>query len=324
MTRFLLAAVALFCAVSLTAQPSAVRIGVFGLFRPHQLTLRASGPGPLRLSDGSAIEGRRAAQLSAAGDRVVVSIDGRPSEMDCLAAEGSFELAVPGKLSRLYTGALEVTAHSGVLEASVKMSLETAVAAAVTGEANLEGPREALLAQAVASRSYLASGGRHERYDFCDTTHCQYLADSFDARARRAAAETDGILLWREGKPLEALFTRSCSGRTRGADGLQAVACPICADDPKTWTRSHPLAEVEALIRQRSERARLNVVRRLGWDAVPSNTYEVTVDAAMAQFSGAGEGHGMGLCQRGAAGLAAQGASWRDILQRYFPAALIR
>ena len=54
------------------------------------------------------------------------------------------------------------------------------------------------------------------------------------------------------------------------------------------------------------------------------NAYEVTVNADMATFTGAGEGHGMGLCQRGAAGLARQGVSWRDILHHYFPAALIR
>jgi len=311
---------ALFCAVSLAAQPSLVRIGVLGLFEPHELTLRASAAGPLRLSGGSIVEGQR----SANGDRLLITIDGHASETDSLSTAGSFELSVPGKLSRLYSGALEVNARGGTLQALVVMDLETAVAAAVAGEADLGGPHEALLAQAVASRSYLASGRRHEGYDFCDTTHCQYLTDSLDERARRAAAETAGVLLWHDGKPFEALFTRSCDGHTRSGAGFRAVACPICAGDPKTWMRTHPLAEGAALIRERSERARLNVVRRLGWDAIPSNAYEVAVNGDTATFTGAGEGHGMGLCQRGAVGLARQGASWRDILHRYFPAVLIR
>jgi len=306
----------LFIALLLVSQ---VRVGVLSLFEPHELTLRAAAAGPLRLSNGSVIEGQRGARLSASEDRILINIDGHTSEAERLTTEGSFELSVPGKLARQYRGALEVTAHADVLQAVVTMDLETAVAAAVAGEADLDGPHEALLAQAVASRSYLASGRRHEGYDFCDTTHCQYLTDSLDERARRAAAETAGVLLWHNGKPFEALFTRSCDGRTR--DG---VACPICARDPQKWTRTHPLSEVAALIRERSERARIVVVRRLGWDAIPSNTYELTVNGDTATFNGAGEGHGMGLCQRGAVGLARQGASWRDILHRYFPAVLIR
>lgn len=314
----------LLAAASLAAQSTTVRIGVLSLFEPHDLTLRASAVGPLRLSGGKTIEGQHSAQLSAGGERVLLSINGHTAEMDRLTGEGSFELAVPGKLARQYSGALEITAHNGTLTAVVTMDLETAVAAAVAAEGDLGGPQQALLAQAVASRSYLASGSRHERYDFCDTTHCQYLTDSLDERARRAAAETAGVLLWYDGRPFEALFTRSCDGRTRGGTGYQSVACPICARDPKTWTRTHPLAEVAALIRDRSEQARIAVVRRLGWEAVPSNAYEVTVNADMATFTGAGEGHGMGLCQRGAAGLARQGVSWRDILHHYFPAVLIR
>ncbi len=322
----------LLAAASLAAQPTTVRIGVLSLFEPHELTLRAAAAGPIRLSGGGTIEGQRVAQLSASGERVLISVDGHASEAERLMTAGSFELSVPGKLTRQYGGGLEITAHNGTLEAFVTMDLETAVTAAVAGEADLDGPHEALLAQAVASRSYLASGRRHDGYDFCDTTHCQYLADSLDERARRAAAETAGMLLWYDGKPFEALFTRSCDGHTRtpqevglpGGSAYQSVACPICARDPKIWTRTHPLAEVVALISEHSEQARLAVVRRLGWDAIPSNAYRVTVNGATATFDGAGEGHGMGLCQRGAAGLARQGASWRDILHRYFPATVIR
>ncbi|MDA0204174.1 MAG: hypothetical protein O3A53_12505 [Acidobacteria bacterium] len=322
----------LIAAASLAAQPKTVRIGVLSLFEPRELTLRASQAGPLRLAGGSTIEGQRVAQLSANGDSVLISIAGHALETDRISTAGSFELTVPGKLTRQYNGALEITAHAGALQGVVTMDLETAVASAVAGEAALDGPQQGLLAQAVASRSYLASGRRHDEFDFCDTTHCQYLTDALDERARSAAAETAGTLLWYNGKPFEALFTRSCDGRTRtpqqvglqGSAAYQSAECPICARAPKSWTRTHPLAEVAALIREHSEQARLDVVRRLGLEAIPSNMYEATASGDTATFTGAGEGHGIGLCQRGAAGLARQGASWRDILHRYFPAVLIR
>lgn len=320
----------LFACGSLAAQPHNVRIGVLGLFEPSHLTLRASHAGPLRLSTGQPIEGQHAAQLTASNDRLLVEINGRTMETERLTAEGSFELTVPGKLTRQYSGALEVTARTGKLQTVVSMDLETAVAAALAGEADLDGPRQALLAQAVASRSYIASGPRHPSFDFCDTTHCQYLTDGNDPRARSAAAETAGMVLWSQGHIFEALFTRSCSGRTLTpqdvglTDGTasQGAVCPICTREPLAWSRTHALTDVAALLHDHSEQARLAVVRRLGWDAIPSNTYRVVVKGDQATFTGAGEGHGIGLCQRGAGGLARQGAGWREILQRYYPLAV--
>src|ERR1039458_7897639 len=40
-------------------------------------------------------------------------------------------------------------------------------------------PSEALKALAVAARSYFVAGkGRHRDFDFCDTTHCQFLREA--------------------------------------------------------------------------------------------------------------------------------------------------
>jgi len=42
-------------------------------------------------------------------------------------------------------------------------------------------------------------------------------------------------------------------------------------------------------------------------------------------LEGAGQGHGIGLCQRGAQAMAEEGSSYRQILNHYFPnAALVR
>jgi len=39
----------------------------------------------------------------------------------------------------------------------------------------------------------------------------------------------------------------------------------------------------------------------------------------MVVLEGVGVGHGIGLCQRGGADMARQGASFREILAHYFP-----
>ncbi len=322
---------------SAAAQPTTVQISVLSLFRPHQLTLRTVDNGIIRFAvrgaSNHSLEGRQTAALKAQGDNILATIDGRTVAGEQLLIDHSteFELSVPGKLSRRYSGSLKITAHNGRLLPVVTMEIETAVAAVLAAESDLNGPLEALIAQAIASRSYLAAGRRHESFDFCDTTHCQYLTDSFNKEARRIASASNGILLWSHGRVFRALFTRSCDGRTRtpqqlglpGGAPYQAVTCPICARRPHHWSRAHALADVTALIRNRTEKARLNVGRQLGWDAIPSNAYQATVDGDTVTFHGTGEGHGIGLCQRGSVGLAIQGATWRAILQRYFPGAVV-
>lgn len=333
-TRFVIA-VLIACGFA-NAQPSTVRIGIFGLFEPMQLQLSPADGGVVRFEFAGqhALEGSDTTTIQASGDSVLATVGGRTfsHERLLIAHPSRFELSVPGKLSRLYFGALTITASGGKLQPVVTMSLEMAVAAVLAAESDLTGPEQALLAQAVASRSYLSAGSRHDAFDFCDTTHCQYLTDGFDPRAERIANATHGSVLRVGGEILRAMFTRSCDGRTRtpqelglpGGTSYQAAVCPICAREPHTWTRTHPLADVAELVRERTEQARLEVTRRLGWDAIPSNAYKPTVVRDAVTLHGSGEGHGMGLCQRGAVGLAQQGDTWQAILHRYFPSATIQ
>jgi stage II sporulation protein D len=64
---------------------------------------------------------------------------------------------------------------------------------------------------------------------------------------------------------------------------------------------------------------RFAVGRALGWNTVLSDRYEV---AGMA-FHGTGSGHGVGLCQRGAGEMGAEGRSYREILAFYYPGTVV-
>jgi len=57
------------------------------------------------------------------------------------------------------------------------------------------------------------------------------------------------------------------------------------------------------------------VGREIGWNTVQSERYEVRG----LTFQGTGSGHGIGLCQRGADQMGAEGHSYRDILGFYYP-----
>jgi len=59
--------------------------------------------------------------------------------------------------------------------------------------------------------------------------------------------------------------------------------------------------------------------RSLGWNRLRSDWYQVSLGGGRVIFDGKGYGHGVGLCQAGAAEMAKQGKSYREILAFYFP-----
>ena len=65
----------------------------------------------------------------------------------------------------------------------------------------------------------------------------------------------------------------------------------------------------------------LAVGRALGWNRIPSTWFELSQQGDRFSFQGRGWGHGVGLCQKGAAAMAAQSRSRQQILQQYFPGA---
>jgi stage II sporulation protein D len=71
-----------------------------------------------------------------------------------------------------------------------------------------------------------------------------------------------------------------------------------------------------------AEDFRLAVGRALGWSKILSNWFEVSRQGDNFLFHGRGSGHGVGLCQAGAAAMSAQGRGCTEILAQYFPGAI--
>ncbi len=64
--------------------------------------------------------------------------------------------------------------------------------------------------------------------------------------------------------------------------------------------------------------------REVGWNRIKSNLFRIIPGGRGYLFSGRGLGHGVGLCQWGAAAMARQGIPHEEILHHYFPGAEIR
>jgi SpoIID/LytB domain protein len=62
----------------------------------------------------------------------------------------------------------------------------------------------------------------------------------------------------------------------------------------------------------------LEIRRWLSWSHLYSSAFIVTVEGDRVIFHGAGWGHGVGLCQIGAALMATKGFSAEEILKHYF------
>lgn len=178
------------------------------------------------------------------------------------------------------------------------------------------------------------------------------------ADGRAAAAATAQTVCTFEGKPFRAYYSACCGGRTffggelfADADALHAVTCGGCNDAPLfRWRRSissePALRRLAQLARTRSPAFRSitsaktsgevtspavvdlsDGVRRVRLPAVevrraiglPSLSFDLAADRKQITIHGRGHGHGVGLCQWGAKGLAERGLSCREILQHYYP-----
>jgi stage II sporulation protein D len=68
---------------------------------------------------------------------------------------------------------------------------------------------------------------------------------------------------------------------------------------------------------------RFAVGRALGWEKIPSDLYELRDTGETIVFEGRGAGHGVGMCQTGAAEMGVQGKAYREILAFYFPGTML-
>lgn len=145
-------------------------------------------------------------------------------------------------------------------------------------------------------------------------------------------------------------------GVARPPPYLRGVRDDACAATPQAWTDVIPSAQLLRALRadarsdvgarlssvrvvRRDATGRAEVValegerrrvlrgwdfkiivgRTLGWNVLKSSRFDVARAGTAYVFRGTGFGHGLGLCQAGAHTLAARGASYRQILEQYFP-----
>jgi stage II sporulation protein D len=129
---------------------------------------------------------------------------------------------------------------------------------------------------------------------------------------------------WATAVPLVAF--RAALGPLLEGTGLEGGALDPAQLDLVSGAGGYTVQVVE---RGTGRRARGDAVARaldrtLGWGRVRSGRFVFRAEGAVVRVEGSGLGHGLGLCQAGAARLAAEGESYRAILAHYFPRAALR
>lgn len=217
------------------AQQPDVRVHLLSRYRLSEVRVEPAKGATVVVTENSAPQ-------SLSGE-VLVRAQGSAVEMSGttvskLTLNGDFQIVSDSAPSQHVLGTLEISARDDTLLLIAAIPGEQYVADVVEGETAGDMPPEALKAMAVAIRSYTSRfRERHkdEGFDFCDTTHCQYLRLDPRPTVIAAAKQTAGELLWDRGTPLAAYYHKDCGGRTEAAAVVwpdQASPALISHDDP--------------------------------------------------------------------------------------------
>jgi stage II sporulation protein D len=182
----------------------------------------------------------------------------------------------------------------------------------------------------------------------------------YASRLARAVGATEGEVLVHEGELLTAFFHSTCGGHTESAHRvfgsadrapLKGVPCDGCVESPLfRWEVKIPAEDLEGRLGvkgvktiradERGPSGRCGAVRlvaeegetvltgkdfrwKLGVNRLRSTAFEATREGDGFLFTGKGFGHGVGLCQWGARGLARKGKDCLQILEHYYPGAMV-
>lgn len=179
-----------------------------------------------------------------------------------------------------------------------------------------------------------------------------------DSRSRKAVLETKGELILYQGNPIFAVYSACCGGKTEWGENmwagnfpyLRGTECNYCLDSPHfLWNYSIDGERLSMALEGTSSNSRVlgleidersqsrrvlkltvqternqrqisgkDFRRLLGYDQLRSTNFVMAQKDGAYHFSGLGWGHGVGLCQWGAKGMAEAGTEYRTILKYYY------
>lgn len=195
-----------------------------------------------------------------------------------------------------------------------------------------------------------------------DQVYGGYLAE--DAAARLAVDQTRGEVLTYQNKFAKTFYSSTCGGKTASSRSiwqddqpyLVSKSCPYCSHSPAhRWTYEIsktslgkklgvPRKYLKSYIfdiPERDESGRVKQLRlryggkkqiltgeqfrkKIGYNKLKGTQFSFSIRSGKVKFTGKGLGHGVGMCQWGAAGQAGKDRNYREILGFYYTGTKIR
>lgn len=270
----------------------------------------------------------------------------------------SFLLLTSGcapKISRLSQASptIRIKHHQKI----ITVKLEDYVSAVLAGEVSESWPMETLKAQAIAARTF-AIRRMKERKNQAFHTQSSVMDQVFkkhnSQKLKDAALETKGLVLLYDKGLAETSFHSTCGGHTTSAQSvwgrdypyLRGVSCQYCSASPAyTWRQRFSSKDLQDKFKCKLDNIKIidknseGRAQKIALSGSPPQTMSgpkfrtqignmklkstwltsIKNDGSTWEFTGKGFGHGVGLCQYGALGMAKEGKTMRDILYYYYP-----
>jgi stage II sporulation protein D len=166
-------------------------------------------------------------------------------------------------------------------------------------------------------------------------------------RIKTAVTETRGEIMLYNSRPIDALYHSCCGGKTDSSwgdsvnlDYLKAVKCKYCKESLHYYEKHYfPNCRLAALVGGKENKLNIKILStspggranqisingKKIWAAdlrrqlnLPSQWLSFKVGSQQTEITTRGYGHGLGMCQYGANGLAKQGKNYEDILHYYY------
>ena len=128
---------------------------------------------------------------------------------------------------RQYRGIMEIRLdNEGLMQAISEVPIDMYLKGVVSSEIPAEFPKEALMAQAIASRSEVLAklGTKHlnDPFDLCATVHCQVYTgiSNEEPRINEVVEATYGKVLLYEDNICDAVYSQVCGGHTENKENV--------------------------------------------------------------------------------------------------------
>jgi len=266
-------------------------------------------------------------------------------------------LSKDGRTFSRYRGDFDFLNEGGTVMPIDTITTEEYLYSVVPSEIGTSFPTEAIKAQAVAARSYLYYNLEHSKYrnyDIKDSTDSQmYLGYDRENKNVNSCvnATTNQVMLY-NGQPIQAFFSSDAGPFTADSLYVWGTSTPYlkAIDDsafqgysPKPiWSYSLSYANLSSMfgfnvtsiqILGKNNGRVIKVLihgtypktltgqqfrQKIGYTNLKSTYFDISSTSQGVTFTGRGFGHGVGMSQWGAYGMAKQGYTYKQILQHYY------